>query len=176
MKKLLTLLGILIVILGLFGGYLFLTETIVSGDVKIADGQKQLKEGEDLLKKGKARLAEGKKKLAMLNNIRNGVSIIPFMGVANRMPVSGDLLAIANNKIDEGNQMVARGEEKIKSGEAQLAEGKLQLSNGAAKLDLANKIRTACGIGTLLFTILLLILIYRWRIELISSLKRIIHR
>lgn len=167
MRKKLILLFIFLLALASFAGYIFLTEQITVGTAKIANGEKQLAEGEQMLANGKARLAEGKRKMAPVNVIQRGLDAIPFMNIAKKMPISDDVLAIANQKINEGNQMIANGQEKIKSGEKQLAEGKLQLKKGLERLSHAHGIQTLCLMGAISFTLLLIFLGFLWRKSLI---------
>lgn len=162
MKKLILIFVSLIAIISI-GCYLFLTEKIIDGESKILAGQKKLAEGEQLLAKGKARLAAGKKQMASVNKVRRGINAIPFMNITKKIPVGGDVLKIANSKVDEGNQMIAKGQEKIKAGEKQLAEGKLKLKQGLDRLSHAKSLQFVCKMGAISFTLLSIILMIVWR-------------
>ncbi len=172
MRKKLALLSLLLFSLGLLSGYLYLTEKVIDGDVKIAEGKKQIEEGKQLLADGKERLASGKRRLSRARRT-NGVvnsffQSIPLISIAKKLPVSGDVLNIANKKIAEGSQKIAAGENKIKSGEKQLAEGKLELERGQKRLYQVNIIRIICGIGALIFSIVFLVLLFYWRRSLLK--------
>lgn len=176
MREKLTLLGLLLFSLLLLSGYLYLTEKIIEGNVKIAAGKKLIEEGEKLLAEGKQKLANGKSRLARAKRanvvVNDFIKFIPLTSVAKKLPVSGDVLNLANNKIAEGSQKIAAGENKIKSGEQQLAEGKLKLERGKKKLYQVNMIRVICGIGALIFSILFCILLFYWRRSLLKSIRR----
>jgi uncharacterized phage infection (PIP) family protein YhgE len=176
MLKKLVLLGFLSFSLVLLSGYLYLSEKIIEGDVKIAEGIKQIKEGEQMLTEGKKRLASGKNQLSKArraNGVVNGAfRSIPLINIAKKLPISGNVLNIANKKIADGSQKIAAGESKVRSGEQQLAEGKLELELGKKRLYQVNIIRIACGIGALIFSILFLVFLFYWKQSLIKWIKR----
>jgi hypothetical protein len=164
MAKIVILILVLTLIIGSLAGYLYLSVEIFDGNKKIANGQEQLQEGEDMLARGKARLANGQDQLSRANNVYNGIKSIPFfLHIAKRLPVSSEIIQIANNKIAEGSDLIAKGKEKIKAGEQQLAQGKLELKHGMRRLKEANWIRVGCEIGMIVFTFLFLGLLYRFR-------------
>lgn len=168
MGKLLTLLFIFLLLLGSLGGYLFLTNKITIGSLKIASGEKQLQEGEHMLTSGKAKLAKGERQLSQGKQVYGGVKAASLMGIATILPISVVAVAVVNSdkvtssKIAEGDRQVARGKEKVKAGEAQLEAGKLELRQGVERLHQANKIRIACGIATIFFTALFVVLGLFW--------------
>jgi len=175
MKKLITLLFLILLTLGLLIGYLFLTEKIIAGNLKVAEGQKQLEEGEKMLASGKARLARGESRLSRVKGTFNQFKSLTWAATA--MPIAGGIAVlatdqIAKQKIKEGQQLVTQGRGKIQMGENQLAAGKLELSHGIKRLDEVNKIRIACGIGTAFFTALFIVLGFSWRKDISKFLKR----
>jgi uncharacterized phage infection (PIP) family protein YhgE len=172
MKKILILLFFLLITLASLGTYLYLSEKILEGNIKIAEGKKQIEDGEKMLAAGKNKLATGKRKLSQLKKANGLFQSIPFMNIANKVPVGGALLNAPNQIISQGNNKIAAGEEKIKSGEQQLAEGKLELSNGIKKLYQANIIRVTSGILALIFFSIFVALVIYWRKSLASIVKR----
>ncbi|MEO8401005.1 MAG: hypothetical protein ABI597_04305 [Gammaproteobacteria bacterium] len=165
-KRIILLITILLAAISI-AGYLFLTKEIILGHLKIADGQKQLADGEQTLERGEAKLASGNKRLSRAKNSYSKFKTVPFYAVA-ALPVAGQIIAltgdkIAGQKIAEGNRLVAQGANKVKAGEDRLAEGKLQLAQGTDKLALANKIRIACGITAIFFSLLSFALGFYWR-------------
>lgn len=171
MKKWLALFFVFLLMLGSFAGYLFITEKIIAGNIKIAEGQKQLAEGEKMLARGKAKLARGEGALAKAKDANKGLTALPLLGVI-ALPVTAGVYMAGNKKISEGDRQVAIGKEKIKAGEKQLTEGKLELNRGIAKIAFANKIRIACASSAIFFGVLELVLVFCWRRTIISALRR----
>jgi len=166
MRKLLTLLFIFLLMLGLFAGYLYLTDKITAGSLKIATGEKQIEEGEKELAKGKAKLSNGERNLSQAKSGYKSIKTISYLS-AVVMPFAGGVLTVASsqaigNKISEGNQLVARGQQKIKAGQSQLSEGKKELSMGKERLKKAEKIRIVCGVGAIICAVLLIVLGFCW--------------
>jgi|SRR5579862_8065147 len=167
MGKKLTLLFIFILMLGLFAGYLYLTEKITAGSLKIAAGEIQIKQGEQMLMQGKAKLSNGRQQLSQAKKSYNNIKTVSYLSVA-AVPIVGGFLAITNNKvignkISEGGQLVANGQKKIKAGEEQLNAGKRELLLGKERLKQADKIRMACLIGVIFCAALLGVLGFWWR-------------
>ena len=163
MRQKLILLMLLLIIVGTSTGYVILGNKITEGRQKIADGQKQLEDGEQLLARGKARLASGKQRLSGPSSIWNGIKSLPLMGVADKLPVSSEIINMAGSPITDGNRLIAQGAAKIKNGESQLEAGKEQLAHGMHRLNQGNIIRIACGFSAMVTTFLFLGLGYRWR-------------
>lgn len=172
MKKIALLLFLLLATLGLLSGYLYLTEKIIAGNIKIAAGKKQIEEGEQMLARGQGKLARGKRQLSELKGANSLFQSIPFMHIADKVPVGGAVLNLANDKIHEGDQQVRAGEDKIKNGEKQLAEGKIDLQKGIQKLYEANIIRMTCGIGAFVMSMILLGFLIYWRKDLTKMIWR----
>lgn len=176
MRKMLTLLFILLLTLGLLAGYLFLTKEITAGSLKIAAGQVQLAQGELTLAKGKAKLSSGEQRLSQSKSEYSTIKTASFVWMVT-LPVAGAVAAltgnnIVNNKIAEGDQLVAKGKSKVKAGEEQVNAGKLELQRGKERLKQANKIRAACASGTVFFATLFVALVFCWRRSLIGLFKR----
>lgn len=164
MGKVITLLLLLLLAIASIGGYLYLTVKITAGNLKIEAGQKQLDEGEQLLARGKAKLASGKQRLDNAKRAYHGLNVIPFVGLAKKLPVTGQIFdEVAGNKISEGNKLIAQGNAKVKNGESQLAEGKQELQEGKQRLRHAEHIRDACAAGSVFFPLVFFILSFIWR-------------
>lgn len=163
MGKMLALLFIFLLTIGSVAGYIFLTEKINAGVLKIASGEGQLKQGEQMLARGKAKLAHGKRELSETKNVYNGIKTIPFVWIASKLPITGEVFTSANHEIAEGSQQVVKGVEKIKNGEKLLAAGRLELSRGVERLNQVNKIRIACAVSAIFFAALLMVLGFYWR-------------
>ena len=171
MVKKLTLLLVTLLALASTTSYIVLTEKITAGREKIAAGEKQLQEGKELLAKGKSRLANGKQKISLPNAVFNGIKSVPFMGVVDKLPVSGDVMRVAESPVTQGNRLIAAGNEKVKNGEQQLAAGQGELQRGMERLTQANIIRKVSGVSAIFFTVLLCVLGYCWRHSLRKSRK-----
>lgn len=176
MAKLYTLLFIFLLAIVSSTGYLYLTEKVIAGKIKIANGQQQLADGQAMLAKGKVKLQNGKQRLSGAKNLYDGFHSIPLVNVVNKIPIAGNILDIGKSNIEEGNSLVAKGNEKIKAGEKQLADGKADLQRGMNKLNRANSIRTACGASAIIFILLLIIFGYSWRSELSKTFKHRIRK
>jgi uncharacterized phage infection (PIP) family protein YhgE len=170
MKKILILFCITLLMLTSFGSYYILSEKIIAGNLKIAEGQKQLAEGEKLLAQGKARYSAGKQKLSSAKQADKGFRLLPIVGVV-ALPIGVGAELVAHQKIADGSRKLAAGKQKIRAGEKQLAEGKFELGQGQEKLNFANKVRIACGIGALFFAFLLIGLGGYWARTLIKAKK-----
>jgi hypothetical protein len=163
MRKKLTLYIIAILAMVTLATYLDLSVKIAAGNAKIVAGQKQLAEGEALLAQGKAKLANGKARLSTAQGMNNLLNAVPFMGLAKKLPVSGEILSVPSDKLAAGDKLVALGNQKVKNGEAQLAAGKEELQRGEARLSKTNVFRVYCGYASIFFTVLLIVLGYCWR-------------
>jgi hypothetical protein len=155
MKKIWTLVVMVVLCLVFFGTYVFLTNQITSGRMKVAAGEQQLTQGEAELVQGKEKLANGK---ATLSEAQSGYSKLKTASLpwVATLPVAGGVVAYAGNKIVEhklaaGKRAVAEGTSKVQAGEAAVHAGKLELAYGLFLLGVANIIRILCGIGALLF-------------------------
>lgn len=167
MAKILVLTLILILDISSAAGYFYITQQINAGSNKIADGEQQIAAGEQKLAKGKARLSSGEKQLSQAKEKVSGVKTISY-GLMAALPVAGQVAALATNKMAEdkiknGELQVADGNQKIKAGEERLAAGKKALSKGKTRLAQAKDMRTACGIGTILFSLLFIVIALSWR-------------
>lgn len=167
MGRVLTLLIIFLLALGSGAGYFILTEKITAGSLKITAGEKQLEQGEQMLNKGKAKLVNGEHQLSQGKEVHKNLETATLVGLASVTPVGLAALEVGEKvtgkKVAEGEKLVVRGREKIKSGEEQLLAGKLELQHGKEKLNKANVIRKACGVGSILFTLFLILLGFYWR-------------
>ena len=167
MKKKITLFSIALFSLGLLFGYIIISEKITNGNEKIIAGKKQLEQGEQQLAQGKTKLSNGQQELSHAKNGYNKIKTssylwMPILSAPEAvLAVTGNRMA--SNDIKAGNQQVEQGNDKIKKGEEQLANGKLELQRGETLINLANKIRIACLIGSILFAVLWIVLVLRWR-------------
>jgi hypothetical protein len=85
------------------------------------------------------------------------------MGIVDKLPVSGDVMKVAESPLTAGNKLIAAGNAKVKAGEEQLAAGQEELKQGLARLTRANIIRMASGASAIFFSVLLMVLGYCWR-------------
>lgn len=143
--------------------FVSLTMKIAAGELKIAEGQQQLANGQQMLAEGKAKLANGKQRLSGAKKVYGTVNTVFLFGIVSKLPITSLAFKDAKKQINDGQDLIAKGESNIKSGEGRLAAGKLQLQQGEERLSVANKIRIACGFGTVLFGTLSIVLGYYWR-------------
>ncbi|MFH1995098.1 MAG: hypothetical protein ABIJ24_05355 [Nitrospinota bacterium] len=169
MGKILTLLFIILLAFASVDGYLFLSEKISAGERQIADGQRQLEEGRAALKEGKAKLEDGKQELSGGKKKYEQAKGKPLLVLADRVLKGGKGFKEAEGKIAEGDKKVAEGEGRVYTGEKQIAAGELKLRIGMEKLRVAKVARFACALATAFFTLLSIVLGFRWR----RSLARI---
>jgi len=175
MGKILALSMLLLLALGSAAGYLYLTQQIDNGSPKMIAGEKQIEEGEKMLSNGKANLSRGSRQLSQAKQGRNQIKKISY-GLMAAVPVTGLLTMVGDKvvsgKISEGDRMVAAGKKKVAAGEEQLASGKLELSRGKSRLSMAMKLRTACVLGAVMFTIIFIMLSFYWRHSLVTIIMR----
>lgn len=176
LKKICILLLIFGVMLGSGAGYVFLNNKIAEGEIKIADGKKQITQGELKLARGKERLKTGQEQLSQGKNVHVGMKAASVAAVTV-MPVSAAVVVAASekmtgNKISAGDKLLAEGKEKVRRGEQRLAAGKVELQRGIKVLNLANYMRNALAVSTILFALLFVFMIIYWRNDLNPSGNR----
>jgi uncharacterized phage infection (PIP) family protein YhgE len=169
MGKVLALLLIILLALASAGGYLFLTEKIDAGEIKMADGQRLIEQQQPSLDEGKASLEAGKRELSEGKKKYEQAHDNPFLVLADKWLNGGKGFEKGRQQIAEGVKQVAKGEDKVKVGEEQLAAGKLNTQRGTELLRLGKNARVACALGAIFFTSLSIVLGFYWR----RSLARI---
>jgi len=171
MGRILIIILMFLLALGSLSGYLILNRLIIEGSLKIAAGEVQIAQGQQKLASGKARLANGEKQLQSGKKVSGQLSDSTMVAAVTVFPLAIAAYAgrhVVNSKLAEGDKEVAAGKQKVQAGEEQLANGKNELQRGIARLNEAKLIRILCGLGAIVFTLLGLSMVHRWRKTLFS--------
>ena len=167
MVKMFVLLLIMLLTLVSVAGYMFLYETIVAGEIQIADGQKQLEKGWPDIESGRKELETGKREYSGGKKEYEEAEDNLFLVLADKLLKGGRGFREAKARIDEGEKQIAIGREKVSDGEKRFDAGKLELLKGKERLKLAKYASVVCAFGAVFFASVLIMLGFRWRRPLI---------
>jgi len=170
MGKLISLLLIILLSLASMAGYLYLNEVIIAGDKQIEAGQILLKQGRLELDAGKIKLEAGKHELQEGKQEYEQAEDNFFLVLADKLLQGGRGFEGAREQIAGGESQISAGEDKISAGEKRIDAGALKLQRGMEQLQLAKKVRLACAISAIFFTILSIVLGFYWRRSLLRTL------
>jgi uncharacterized phage infection (PIP) family protein YhgE len=171
MGRVLALLVSILLALASGAGYLFLSGKITAGKKQMAEGQGTFEKGQTALEKGKVQLEAGKQELAEGKKEYRDAKDNRLLVLLDDLLTDGKGFKEAEKKIAEGDKQVAQGEDKVQAGEKRLDAGERELSQGRDQLGLARGARIACALGAVIFTLLSLVLGFRWRRALARTLK-----
>lgn len=177
MKKILTLVFVLLLAAGSAAGYQIINAKIIDGEARVAAGKKLIAAGEKKLASGKARLKSGEKRLAKGKKLQKNIKTVTKLPLVpdaiNNLVVPTKMLnKTIDDKIADGDRQVAAGKKKIAAGEKRLKAGKSQLKMGIEKLRKAKIVRDSLGIAAIALTALFILLTLYWRRSLFASFRR----
>jgi uncharacterized phage infection (PIP) family protein YhgE len=173
MGKVIALLFTILLAIASLVGYLVLNEKINAGERFIAEGQNNIEQQRPSFEAGKVDLADGKQKLSAGKKEYEEAHDNPFLVWADKWFNGGKGFAEGRKKIAEGEEKVAQGQDKVDVGKKQLDTGTLKVHQGMEKLKMAKEVRDACALGTVIFTLLSIVLGFFWRRSVAKTLMQL---
>jgi len=171
MGRLLVLLLLILLALVSAAGYIFIDQSIIAGNIKIAEGIRELELGHPELEKGRVRMEAGRQELMEGQERYDQARKNYFLVLADKLLKGGEGFRDARKRIEEGLERISMGEVEFKAGKKRIYEGEKELLRGRELMKQAEKMRTAFGIAAAFFFILAVLSGFRWRRHLLRLFK-----
>ncbi|GGX74307.1 hypothetical protein [Saccharospirillum salsuginis] len=152
--------------------YLFISEKIAIGKEQLSAGQKDLEKGQSALEEGQTKLDAGKKDLSDGKKEYEQARSNVFLVFMDELLQSGKGFEEGREEIAEGDKTVAEGERAVDAGERKVQAGALEMKEGRELLSLAHRVRAACAMSAISFTVLSIILGFYWRRSVIGMFRK----